>query len=210
MAISFPRDLPSMRFSQSEFRLEDQQSTALTGGGNPNAAELGPRLWRARFTTAKLGAAEAADWEAWLASLRGGLRMFKAIPPGRRYPRAHAAGFGAFSGFSGTGTPSAIGSARDAITISGLPSGLTLSAGDYLSVPGGSRQLLHLITEGASVSAGALTVGIEPVLRADLTTGITVRLASPWCEMVLVGAPSQTRDRTLVLSIGFEARQVLI
>jgi len=213
VALTFPAPLPSMSFTRTEFWLEHQQSTSLTGGGNPAAASLAPPLWRARFQTPRLGDADAGTWTAWISALRGGLRMFKGVP--RRWPITYPAGFAGLtvggSPFSGSGSISAIATSRDQISISGLPAGFVLQAGDYLSVPSASRQLLHLVTEsGTANGSGVASVSIEPVLRQGITTGAAVLAASPWCEMVLIGSPVVARDTLRLGTLQFEGRQVLI
>lgn len=215
MAITFPRDLPAdPAFQAHTFQLRYQQSYALTGGGSPQAADIGPPVWEARYQIDTTSRIKTGEWEAWLASLRGGLRTFKGWPPGHRWPMAHPRGFAGLtvsgSPFDGTGNVSAIGAQWDTITINQVPNGFTLQPGDYLSIPVAGRQHLHRVTEGAVASGNALTVSVEPTIRPNATTGVEVRFEYPYCEMVLISPPTVSGSLHKYASVSFQGVQVLV
>jgi hypothetical protein len=214
MAITFPRDMPDFRSMTGEpFRLRRFQSSDVAGGGNPQVAELAPPLWRGSWTVEALDRALGGTWEAWLESLRGGLRLFKGIPPKNRWPILYPRGFAGLlvsgSPFTGSGNLLTIGAGRDTVTVSALPVGLVLSAGDFLSIPVGSRQHLHKIIEGGVANgSGQVALTVEPTIRPNATTGVAVRLADPFCDMVLEpGWSSSYRGTTKTFS--FSGLQVL-
>lgn len=220
MSLSFPRAFPSVSsprsgwFDSASFQPVFTQSQALTGGGSPNAAELAPQRWSAEYSTTMLNEAELETWDAWLASLGGGLRTFKGVPSLRAYPRAYPTGFSGltYSGspFSGSGNLSAIATPRDEVTINQLPTGFVLNIGDFFSIPVGSRQQIHKLTTGGTASGGSVTVGVTPTIRPGVSTGIAVLLASPWCDMVLEGTPQVRTTNVRTGSISFKGMQVLV
>lgn len=216
MAITFPRDFPldGLFTGESTFEPEYQQTQAITGGGSVNAADLGPAMWQGEFSTVVLSRENFGIWTAWLHSLRGGLRMFKGRPPFWKWPQRYPHGFAgliyASAQWSGLGNLSVIGAGRDTVTINQLPNGLVLKAGDYFSIPAGSRQHLHRIIEGGTSSGGAVALTVEPVIMPGVATGVAVRFEAPYCEMVIVGKPRIVRDVNRGGSISFTGMQVLI
>jgi len=219
MAITYPRPLPVCAFTEaSTFLLKRNQSQSMTGAGSPNVAEIGPAMWRAKYATRILDRATFVAAEAWVASLRGGLRMFKGAVPRHRWPLAYPRGFAGLLvsavQFTGSGTLTTIGAGRDTITVSSLPVGLVLAAGDWLSVPVGSRQRLHKILEGGTASGGgAVNLTVEPVIDPSVVTSgdpVPVLFDAPWCDMVLASEPDVSRDPVRGGSLSFEGMQVLI
>lgn len=218
MAISFPRDLPICAWTEtSTFALDRQQTDAMPGSGALNVAELASPVWRAKYGARILDRATFAMVDAWITSLRGSLRMFKGRPNRARWPLAYPRGFAGLlvsgSPFSGSGTLTAIGGGRDTVTVSELPVGLVLAAGDWLSIPVGSRQHLHRILEGGTASGGgAVSLTVEPTINPSVTTDTppAVLLDTPYCEMVLSGVPDISRDAGIGGSVSFEGVQVLI
>lgn len=214
MAITFPRDFVLEPTVRSPFLPVYQQTQALTGGGSQNAADLGPMMWRCDFQTDVTRRADFETWLAWLQSLRGGLRMFKGRPPGRKYPLAHPKGFAgmlyAAAQWSGSGNLSVIGASRDTVTVNQIANGLVLSPGDWFSIPVGSRQHLHKVIEGGTSSGNSIALTVEPTIRPNVTTGIAVKFDAPWCEMVLDGGKFTATREGRGGSISFSGLQVLI
>lgn len=190
MALTFPRDMPEFRSMRSEFRPRYFQSRNVSGGGVPQVTQVAPPLWQGQWEVETQGRVLTGEWEAWLESLRGGLRTFKATPPKRRWPVTYPRGFTGLlvsgSPFSGSGNLSVIGAGRDTVTVNQLPIGFVLQPGDFFSIPVGSRQHLHRILEGGTASgAGEVTLTVEPTIRPNATTTVAVKFADPFCEMVL-------------------------
>lgn len=214
MAITFPRDIPSCAaFASHRFEPRYQQAEAMTGGGSPQAADVGPAMWVATYEVNAITRPATAEWEAWLHSLRGRLRSFKGRPPGHRwlmsYPRGYAGLTVSGSPWSGLGTLSAIGAQRDTITIGGIPNGLVVLAGDYASFAIGSRHHLYRAVEGGVATSNSVTITIEPIVRPDAVTGGSVRFVEPYCDMVLDGAPQISGSNHKRASISFSGVQVL-
>lgn len=217
MALSFPRPIPfdACFTDPGSFTLQYQQSRAITGGGSPNVANLGPAMWHGEYSTRVLTRADFEEWHAWLLSLRGGMRTFKGRPPRRKWPMAYPTGFAglevASAAFTGSGNLKAIAETRDSITVESLPVGFVLQLGDYLSLPVGTVQALHKVTEaGIAGAGGEVTVGIEPTARADAEADVAVLFGAPWCTMRLSADPSIQADPVKGGTISFEGLQVHI
>lgn len=217
MTITFPRDLPAVRFLPGRFEPEFRQTRSTTAGGSPQASEMGPTLWAMQYTTTPLSEADAEAVRAWLLSLRGAVRKFKAWNPMRRYPVAYPNGFGGVTrqgggAFDGTATLSAAASTLDSITVSTLPATMPIAIGDMVSIGYASgRRTLHKATEATVAVAGVATFGIEPVLfqGGPVGTAGAVTFAQPYCFAVV--DPTSIDDNTGVSRTGqisFKARQV--
>lgn len=219
MTITFPRDMPEpLAVRSCSFNPLYMQVRAPTRGGLTQVANVAPDLWEMKYETPPLREADAGVWHAWLQSLRGGARLFKATHPLRRYALGYPAGYGALTraggggAFDGTCILFAIGEALDTVTLSTLPASFVLGAGDMLSFPfaSGLGQTLHRVVEGATANgSGALTVTVEPTLPLAAATGVTVSLLAPWCKAVLdpksVTGPWQVGRRS---AVSFSAVQV--
>ncbi len=194
MAITFPRAmLTPLPFRAVSFdpKYDNVQLRSSTPVG-PQVVNVAPVPWAMAYETPPLRIDDADQWKAWIDSLRGGARLFKAIDPVKRFARAYRQGYAGLtvSGlpFSGSGNLAAIAETLDAITISELPAGFKLQVGDLLSFAfGDGGQTLHRVTEssGAASGLGAITVGIEPIVPYGTATGVAVQLADPWCKAAI-------------------------
>lgn len=195
----FPRDMPEyasgfMPLRTATFQPAYGISRSPTRGGRPQSASVARDYWTMDFTSVDLRYDDALDYEAWLHSLRGGQRYFKAWHPHLRYPLAYKAtgltGLTRAGGgsFDGTSPITAFAGTLDTITLSTLPVGFNVSRGDMLSMAFGSVQLLHrVIAGGLANGSGALTVTVEPTLPISFTTSptVTANFVKPWCVAVV-------------------------
>lgn len=217
MAITFPRDLPAVRFMPGRFVPEFRQVRATTHGGSPQSAEIAPTLWSMRYVTTPLAEADAEIMRAWWLSLNGAVRKFRAYDPMRRYPLAYQSGFAALTrqgggAFNGTCTLSAVAGTLDSITLSTLPATFKIAPGDLVSIGYASgRRTLHKATEAATAVAGVASFGVAPVLfqGGPVGTAGAVTLAQPYCFAVV--DPNSWDDQTTAARtsvVSFQARQV--
>lgn len=216
MAISFPRPFPDLCTPVSgSTPLKRFQTSSFDGDGGLGAVDIAPPIRMGTYSFTARGRAQIAQWQAWAASLRGGMRTFKGIPirDGRklyRWPLSRPRGFDGLtvsgSPWAGFGNLSAIGDNRDTVTIDEMPNGLVLSPGDFISFPVGSVQHLHQILEGGTVSGNSVTVTVEPVVRPDATTGKSVTFEYPWFDAYLAGEVSESGDMT-AMTFSFTAYQ---
>lgn len=219
MTLTFPRDLPEpLAVRSCTFQPLYTQVRAPTRGGLTQVANVAPDLWDIKYETPPLRAADAKAWRAWVASLRGGARLFKAYDPVARWASAYPSGYGGMSraggggSFDGTATLFAIGGTLDTVTLTTLPAAFVLTVGDMLSFPfaSGVGQTLHRVVEGATANgSGAVTVTVEPTVPIAAATGVAVALEKPWCKAVIdaksISAPWTIGKRS---TLAFAAVQV--
>jgi hypothetical protein len=130
--------------------------------------------------------AEAEAWTAWLDSLRGGARHFRAWHPLRRHAITYPGGYGGMvrfvggGAFDGTVTLQSILAGRDGGTITTLPQPFTLVPGDLISISDGAVQHLHRVTVGAVTAAGQMNIEWEPDLPLAVVVPVPATLAKPW------------------------------
>lgn len=216
-SLTWPREMPArMPFRAVTFEPTYQQTRAPTRGGLIQVANIGIDLWSARYETPPLHLSEALPWKAWLHSLRGGARMFKAWDPVRRYAKAYAAGYGGLvvtggAAFDGTATLAAIATPLDAVLLTGLPASFKLGTGDLISFPAGTSQTLHEVISGGSANgSGSMWVVVEPTVPLTAVTGVQVQLDKPWFTAVVdarsIQSPWQLGRRA---PVSFSATQVM-
>lgn len=194
MTITFPRDLPAGNIWRDTCRMTPlyAQVAAPTRGGLVQVANIGRDRWGFQFETVPLIEPQAHEVAAWVRSLRGGVRLFKARFPLRDYLIAYPSGYGGMTrsgggAFDGTATLSAVGATLDTVSLSTLPAGLVFKAGDLLSIAYASGvQGLHEVMEPETAGGGgAVTLTVEPTVLPGFAIGATVRLAQPFCLAVL-------------------------
>lgn len=192
----YPRDLPEradgvLPMANCEFDKLYSQATAPLRGGDPQVVNLGADLWKIAYTTVSFTHSGALQFQAWLDSLDGGLKLFKAWDPRLRYPQAYPVGFAGLKvggdDFTGVCAISNVAVTLDEITLSGLPNGFKLTIGDMISLTWSGTQLLHRILASATADGfGQATIAIRPRLPISFVkTGVTVTLVKPWCLAVL-------------------------
>ena len=216
MSITYPRDMPPVGITRATFEPRYTQVRASSRGGNPGVAQLGPDLWSASYETVFVSEIDAAAWEAWFSSLRGGLRFFKAWHPLRRYTLSAPAGYGGMTraaggAFDGTGTLTAVNSTLDVVTLGGLPLNFALLPGDLFSFAHSTAvQRLHRVIEGGVANgAGAMTATVEPPLLPSPPANATVLFEKSWCKAT-VDRGSVSWEVGRKARVSFTATQVLV
>jgi hypothetical protein len=126
---------------------------------------------------------DALAFEAALNSLDGVVNVFEAGDLRARFPRSNPTGT-----FTDSGTLSSVNANNKALSLTGLPSGLVLSPGDYLSFDYGTSRALHQVVEGATANLAGLTPEFEvrPHIRPGFVTGNAVRLKNPNGQFTLI------------------------
>lgn len=214
--LTFPREFPldGCFTDACTFDLVPVQETSLSGTASLDVMGVAPSYFLGKWSTRVLSREEFGIWDAWLNSLRGGLRSFKGRPNRARWPMSRPRGFEGmlFGGvqWSGIGRLADIGVSRDEVTIDQIPNGLLLQPGDWFSIPVGARQRIHQVMTIGTSSGNAVTVACEPPIVPGVVTGIAVRLDTPYCDMTLVGKPDRPKNPTRGGSISFTGHQKLI
>jgi hypothetical protein len=204
MAVTFPRTdiFAPYYFSAQSFRLVSRQETSTQASGVVRGKDLGSALWVGDWTTIVLTNADAVAFEAKLNSLDGATNAFAAGDVRNPYPRLYADGV-----FTDSGTLASVNTNNKAITLAGLASGFTVSAGDYLSFAYGGSQALHQVVETGLVSA---EFEVRPHLRPGFTIGSAVTLKMPTANFTMLPGSIQTQSQGPVDSVvSFKAIQYL-
>lgn len=198
----YPRDLPEradgvLPIARGDFDIDYDQAKTPLRGGSPQVVNLGPDLWRIEYTTTNLNHAESLQFSAWLQSLDGGARLFKAWDPRLKYPQAYRGGFAGLTkagggAFDGTCSVDAFAETLDSLTLAGLPVGFSISIGDMVSLSwGGTQLLLRFVASATANGFGKATASIRP--RLPISFGIDPAVpgtfVKPWC-LALVDAAS--------------------
>lgn len=219
MALTYPRDIPRRCGRVTgKTSLAYQQSRAIAGGTFPIVVDFGTAAWKSSYAFELRGRAQISTWSAWGRSMRGGLRTFKMIPArtGKlyRWPLLRPTGFTGLAigvtPWAGLGNLSAIGAGRDTITINQLPNGLVLSAGDFLSFVVGTKQHLHQVVEGGTVAGNQVVLTVEPTIRPNASTGVSVLFEYPWCDAVVMSEIDEPNDYAVHQIYSFDAMQVWV
>jgi hypothetical protein len=134
--------------------------------GDLSRTDFGGRWWEISLTTLQMGAAVAADFDAWLDDLRE-VGTVARMPRPVLMPR-----LGTFSGEAVT-----LAADRDAgavlLSVSGLGAGLTLGRGSLVSI--GDR--MHRVRKTLIGGSGD-QLSITPPLRFDALSGDAVEVGS--------------------------------
>jgi hypothetical protein len=194
--------------------LPEQVEQSRTQGGEQLTADMGERLWTGRINLGNLLRTEVGRPEALIQVLKQG-RTFHMYD--RRRPNPLLDPTGAILGASAV-TILALGADPRELSLAGLPSGYTLSAGDYLSFAytdlAVTRQALHKVVDLTVTASGAGQTPlfeVVPPIRPGAVAGAAVALRKPFCKAVMVtrtASPSQGRS-TLYEGLGFDWVQTL-
>lgn len=202
MALIFPRPMPC-GVQTIEFEIARAVSKNALYGGTTQVREMGEARWRASFSYAPMKREQFQALQAWLDSLRGGLRTFLGHDALKPYPLAYRGGFGGLlraggGAFDGTGSVVSIGT--DTISVGQMPAGFVLRAGDMIGLVEGGRYGLFRILEDVSANgAGSLAVTVEPRIVPGLfTIAARASFSRPSCLMTL-DADSISASRTAMI-----------
>lgn len=190
MVQTFPMPLADfwspLRVASLSLSLPAAAEISRTAGGEIIVAELGARLWSARVTLAPTGIENAAALQVKLRLLqRAGASLFVSPRIGD-YPARDPNGVIAESNV----TIAVLPSGNQTLSLSGLPAGYALSAGDYLSFSYGNSALhaFHQLVSDTRANTSGIVPAFEiiPQLRPGATIGASVALVKPAFKALLV------------------------
>ncbi len=215
MVQSFPMPLAEfwspLRVASLSLGLPAAAEMSRTAGGEITIAELGARLWSARVTLAPIGIESAAALQVKLRLLqRAGATLFVSPRIGD-YPARDPNGVIAAS----NATIASLPVGNQTLSLAGLPSGYTLSAGDYLSFSYGNPaiQAFHQLVGDAHADAAGIVPAFEivPQLRPGALVGASVTLVKPaFRALMLPGSLNEgSLQRTRLAGITFDLIQTL-
>jgi hypothetical protein len=175
MTITFPRELPDVRYATADLLLNDGIKASPSGARLINYTQVEDPVWEAKMTTGPLLPSEYAAVESWWLSLRGGLRTVLFRHPWACYPLNHV-NDQAPADDAGNLVSIAGG---NVLTVNGVDAALSLVAGDRIGLERAGRYYLGRTTE-ISGSGVARTFTVEPPpFDTVAQAGAVVRFAKP-------------------------------
>lgn len=198
MSLTFPLGLASfldlLPIAEVRFRLDPSLEYSETGEGEVISHDIGARLWSGEIVLDRARHDELRGVEALIGYLHRAAGTFLV-----RDTRAPGPLLDPFGTALGAAQPEISEVATDGLTlsISGVPSGYALSAGDYLAFTYGSnpsRYALHRVlasSQAQSIGGGSFGIAdipVDPPVREGAGPEIPVELIAPACKARLVEA----------------------
>ena len=209
MALTYPLPLAtfadSLLVSQNSFQLPEQVQMSRTAGGEQLSSDLGERLWTGKIVLGRMTKAEAGRPEVLIDLIRQTGRSFLMYDRYRTNPLLDP--LGTVLGAASVTILALGGDARE-LSLTGLPVGYTLSAGDYLSFAYGSspvRQALHRVVNTTVVANGSGQTAlfeVTPALRPGSIATAAVQLKKAFCKAVAVYGSIEEAQRYATMTEG--------
>jgi hypothetical protein len=219
MPLTYPLPLATfadtLLVGQATCGLIEQMTQSRTAGGEQLTADMGERLWGGRIELGPMQRSEFGRPDVLISMLRGPGKSFLMYDPRRKFPLLDQTG--SILGAASVSILALAGDPRD-LSLTGLPPGYTLSAGDYLSFAYTSnavtRQAFHKVVNPTVVANGAGQTPlfeVHPPVRPGALAGAAVTLARPFCKAVMVAgsATEATGRSTLYEGLAFDWVQSL-
>ena len=184
----FPIPFPQQGvFTSADLMPVRRQAAGVLQSGADVVIDRGGPQWTATWKTRTLTAFEMGVWKSWASSLRGAERFFLGYDPNRESPLAYMPqGYGAPIAAA---TVSALSAPHDEVSLQGLPAGLQMVQGDYISLAYGAGLVsLHVLLSAATADAnGNLgAVWVEPEVPAAVAVGAAAPLLQPCAKFRLI------------------------
>ena len=204
----------SLLVSQNSFHLPEQVQASRTAGGEQLGSDIGERLWTGKIMLGRMTRAEAGRPEVLIDLIRQAGRSFHIYDRYRTNPLLDPTG-----NILGAASVTILALDADAreLSLTGLPVGYTLSAGDYLSFAYGTapvRQALHRVVNPTVVASGlgqTTLFEVTPALRPGAAAATPVQLKKANCKAVVVYGSIEEAERysTMTEGLGFSWVQSL-
>lgn len=157
--------------------------------GHAAARLFGPPRWRVSLRSAPaLLLPQAAQWEAMLLQLRGGVNHLSVYDPVRQVPQGSMRGTLTLSGAHSAGAV--------ALTVTGGAgqAGTTMKTADWLQVGTGlgTSQLVKVMADATANGSGVIALTVEPPLRTAFSSGAAVAWNRPLAYYKQADAPTWT------------------
>lgn len=214
MALTYPRAMPTVGVDSQVLEPQRVDYLAPELGGHVGAVAAGFPLWRLELTLGEMDVDEARAWRAFLKSLKGASRLFYGRHLTRDYPRAYPAGFGGLNragggAFPADGAPTSwsVDTAREVLTLNGLPAGFVLSEDDPIgwtwTTSSQPRRTMASAVEAATANgSGVMAVTIDPPLPSFVPGGAAIKLYRPDVIMRIVTDGTQIGPENSVAVAG--------
>ena len=209
VALTYPLPLAtfadSLLVMQNSFTLPEQVQMSRTAGGEQLSSDVGERLWTGKIALGRMTRAEAGRPEVLVDLIRQTGRSFLMYDRYRTNPVLDP--LGTILGAASVSILALGGDARE-LSLTGLPVGYTLSAGDYLSFAYGSapvRQALHRVVNTTVVANGSGQTPlfeVTPALRPGAAAAAPVQLKKAYCKAVAVYGSIEEAQRYSTMTEG--------
>lgn len=218
MALTYPltgaQFFDRLRAAEVSFSLPDMREFSEDAGGNLFTSDHGARLWRGSVSIAPHFHARTAEIEALVSLCLQSGASFLAYDRRREYPAIDPRGI-----ILGSTVPviASLDANNCELTLSGLPAGYVLTAGDHLSFTYGAaplRYALHRVVVGSVANSAGIMgpIQVDPFLRSGVAVGAAVRLVRPFCKMILSPGsyqPSSGGANRISAGLAFRFQQTL-
>ncbi|GGH24394.1 hypothetical protein SAMN05444007_103401 [Cribrihabitans marinus] len=202
--LQFREFAAGLRVNSQEFDLSESLRVTEDGGGRMLVSESGPRLWQGSLTITTDTHVAQDQAQALAQVMRSAGASFLIGNLKRKFPKADP--MGSILGAASV-TLSAPITGSNTISLSGLPSGYVLTAGDYLSFAYGDEDekvALHQVTVGGVAETdGTLTVGVVSRVRPGAFDGAAVTLIGAACKAIIVPGSFKAGRIGLASTSGF-------
>jgi hypothetical protein len=179
MAITFPREIPSVDYVTAAFVLRDSVKASPSGARLINYSQTTDPAWEATLVTKPLRASSYAEVEAWWLSLREGLRRVLFRHPHFCYPKNHVADKAPADDAGNLGSVAS----GNILTVTSVSTALSLSVGDRVGLERSGRYHIGRVTDVAG-SGTSRTITIDPPpFSVVAEAGAIVRFAKPGLVM---------------------------
>lgn len=177
-------------------QLQEPASVSRWGNRAISIFETDDKYWTVDVETQPLYDEDLAQVEAWLATARSGMETILFVPRGKQaYPRAYWSDR-ENAILDDTGTLTTVTNGKQ-LAIGSVTNGLIISAGDLISLATGDYRSLHRVTVGATASATAITLSVEPPVPSYIATGAVVRFKNPEMNARIVPGSKEVGDGDL-------------
>lgn len=202
----------SFRFPAFTPALTGDAISNSTEAGDTIVAQRGARLWRWQVTVAPMFSEDLAILSGRIEDLAAGIGSFLATPPFGAYPAADPTG-----AILGAAAPviASLPAGGRTLTLSGLPAGYVLRAGDWLSFTRDTpaRYELHRLVTGGTANGSGVTPALQvvPPLRPGVVVGAAVTLKQPVMRATILPGSLRAAPVTPGTSQGlaFDVQQTL-
>ncbi|UXM94640.1 hypothetical protein N5853_11105 [Bartonella sp. HY329] len=186
----------------TKFELKYNQEFSRTASGQVLVQDMATPYWIASWNLYQsMHPYEFEEWRAKFIRMKGSLKKFYGYAPAKK-PLAYLRDGVSMPDVSNV-TLSTITTDRNSVSLAGLPSGFTLSVGDYMQIGEAS---LHNVYEVIN----ATQVSVSPPLPSTILAGVKVKLTDTYCIMrISKDSLDMSIDDTGRGSISFDAEQVL-
>lgn len=219
MALTFPLPFATfgnkLRLQGMKLKLDPQQDTSFSGGGDIYAADLAPAPWMGEGQIGILTAAQAAELQALFDVLDGSINSFYIGHPLYPYPSSDPVGT-VLTAWATTIKISSINANNKELVIKDAPAGFVFPAGTFFHFDFGSspvHRAFHRTVNAVTANGSGVTPSVEvrPHIRPGAAVDMVLEFKKPTLEARLIpnSYDSGSVEKVITSGMGFQFRQVI-